>query len=118
MNDMEYPDDKRMLVNSMGSKKKPILPIKRLETVGREILRISLVVERLGFKSFLVRVNFLGRKKIKVMIDANSVAMLKRIKPITALTMLISIKGGMIRNMRARRRSCSMTLEIVLGSIF
>lgn len=42
----------------MGSKKKPMFPIKREETVGREMFNISLVVFKSGLKSFLVIVNF------------------------------------------------------------
>ena len=67
----------------MGSKKKPMFPIKREETVGREMFKISLVVFKSGLKSFLVIVNFLGKKNKNVRIEANSEAILKRIKPTT-----------------------------------
>ena len=46
----------------MGSKKKPILPISLEDTVGIEIFKIFFVVDKSGFKSFLVILTFLGMK--------------------------------------------------------
>ena len=72
-----------MLVKRIGSKKKPILPINLPDTVGMDILSISLDVFMSGFKSSLVILNFLGKKTRKVRILANSDAILIKIRPIT-----------------------------------
>lgn len=40
---MELPLNSKILVNRIGSKKKPILPKRRPDTEGREIDSISLV---------------------------------------------------------------------------
>ena len=41
MYSFENPTNRRILVKIIGSKKKPMLPIKRLDTVGKEIAQIS-----------------------------------------------------------------------------
>ena len=84
----------KTLVKIIGSKKKPILPINLEETVGKDIFNIALVVDKSGFKSFLLIVNFLGRNTRNVKIEASSVPILIRIKPITDSVIPLDTKDG------------------------
>ena len=52
-----------MLVRMIGSKKKPMLPIKRADTVGKDIFIISLEVARSGFKSSILMTKCLDNNK-------------------------------------------------------
>ena len=101
----------------MGSRKNPILPMNLEETVGREMEKISLIVFRLGLKSFFWIVNFLGAKKQKVVILTISVTILNKIRPITAKKTDFWIKIGSKNRIKNILTTCSIIFEMVFGII-
>ena len=78
----------------MGSKKYPIVPISLLIVVGIPISNMALIFPLFGFKSFLVILKFLGRKKKRTKIDVSSLIIFVNTTKATAYSNPYFIKIG------------------------
>ena len=68
----------------IGSKKYPMLPMKREPVAGREIFNIFLIIFHFGSKSYFLILICFGKKQNKIMIDVISLTILDRMMKATA----------------------------------
>ena len=102
-----------MLVKMIGSKKKPMLPIILPATVGRLIFKRAFDSFKSNFKSSFLIVIFLGRKIRRMIIEKDSLRILKRIKVVIVIIGPYLVILGRIQDIIAKRNNCSRTLLII-----
>lgn len=113
-----YPFFNRHVVNIIGSRKKPMVPIILLNVVGMAIPKMSLIFSLFGFRSFLEIEKFLGRKKNNTSIDVSSLMMLVKTMKATAYSRPYFMNIGIPIIRVTSLITSSVIFEITWGSMF